>query len=551
MSTNTQVLACLSVALLVLLQLPAGGAAEAGGPAIVPMPQSVSVAEGSFTLTERTVIIAGNNCRNEAGQLRDYLAPATGYPLRVRPAGRSRPRNRGPEGSVIRLVLKEELKNLGDEGYELEVKPEEVVIEAAGPAGLFHGIQTLRQLLPASIFRSAPVEGAAWTAPCVRIEDKPRFAWRGTMLDTARHFMPKEFILKYIDLLALQKMNSLHLHLTDDQGWRVQIDKYPKLTEVGAWRKETRVGHASREPVLFDGMGHGGFYSKDDIREIVAYGEQRHVSIVPEIEMPGHAQAAIAAYPELGNLDEKLEVYTTWGVNPNVFNAEPETITFLQDVLAEVMELFPGKFIHVGGDECPKGQWQASEKAQARIKDLGLKNEHELQSYFIKQMDTFLDGHGRRLIGWDEILEGGLAPKATVMSWRGEEGGIAAAKAGHDVVMAPTSYTYFDYYQAKPEGEPLAIGGFLPLERVYGYDPIPKELSEEEAGHILGVQAQLWTEYIGTPKKAEYMAFPRLTALAEIAWTQPAQKDYKDFVERLAKHLERLKALDVNYRGLD
>ena len=549
MSTATNILVCVLVGLFVVVLSPAGGAAEAGDPAIVPMPQSVTLADGVFTLGEQTVIMADEDCRNEAVQLREYLAPATGYPLRIRPAGRVR--NRGPQGNTIRLALDQELKNLDDQGYQLDVKPEEVVIRAAAPAGIFYGIQTLRQLLPVNICRSARVEGVDWTVPCLRIEDKPRFAWRGALLDTARHFMPKEFILKYIDLLALHKMNSLQLHLTDDQGWRVQIDKYPKLTEVGAWRKETRVGHASREPVTFDGMRYGGFYTKDDIREIVAYAQQRHVNIVPEIEMPGHAQAAIVAYPELGNLDKPLEVRTTWGISPNVFNAQPETIAFLQDVLSEVIELFPGKYIHVGGDECPKGQWQASEKAQARIKELELKDEHELQSYFIKQMDLFLDARGRRLIGWDEILEGGLAPNATVMSWRGEQGGIAAAKAGHDVVMAPTSYTYFDNHEAQPEGEPLATGGFLPLERVYSYDPIPKELTAEEAGHILGVQAQLWTESIPTPKKAEYMAFPRLTALAEIAWTNPEQKDYDSFTQRLSSHLDRLKALDVNYRPLD
>ncbi len=543
--STTHIVACLSASLLVFALSPSAVTAQAVSPAIVPMPQSILMGEGFFTLNERTVIVTNSDCYAQAAQLREYLRPATGYRMPIRSPGHRR------SVSVIRLQHYSELKELGQQGYQLEVTPKEVIIRAAGSAGIFYGIQSLRQLLPPSICRAAPVEGVAWTVPCLRIEDKPRFAWRGAMLDTARHFMPKEFILKYIDLLALQKMNSLHLHLTDDQGWRVQIDKYPKLTQVGAYRKETRVGHANSQPEKYDGIRHGGFYTKDDIREIVAYAKERHVNIVPEIEMPGHAQAAIASYPQLGNLDKKLDVHTTWGVNHNVFNAQPETIAFLQDVLLEVMELFPSAFIHVGGDECPKQQWKASEKAQGRIKELGLKDEHELQSYFIKEMDTFLTSHGRRLIGWDEILEGGLAPNATVMSWRGERGGVQAAKAGHDVVMAPTGFTYFDYYQAKPEGEPPAIGGFLPLERVYSYDPVPKDLTAGEARHVLGVQGQLWTEYIPTAKKAEYMAFPRLTALAEIAWTNPEHKDYESFVRRLRSHLERLTAMDVNYRPLD
>jgi len=387
--------------------------------------------------------------------------------------------------------------------------------------------------------------------PCLEIEDYPRFSWRGMHLDVGRHFMPKEFIKKYIDLIALHKMNTFHWHLTEDQGWRIEIKKYPRLTQIGAWRKETIAGHFSKKPMKFDGIAHGGFYSQDDIREIVEYAHRRYVTVVPEIEMPGHSQAAIVAYPELGNLSEKLPMRTYWGVDENILNADESTILFMQDILTEVLGLFDSEFIHIGGDEAPKKQWEQSTKAQARIKELGLKDEHELQSYFIKRMDTFLTSKGRRLIGWDEILEGGLAPGATVMSWRGEKGGITASKAGHDVVMATTDYTYFDYYQGDPKMEPLAIGGYLPLQKVYSYNPIPAGMSKEQAKHILGAQGQVWTEYISTPKKAEYMAFPRACALSEVLWTPMEKKDYNNFIDRLDIHLKRLDILDVNFRPLN
>jgi hexosaminidase len=375
------------------------------------------------------------------------------------------------------------------------------------------------------------------------------------LLDVARHFMPKEFVKKFIDLLALHKMNSFHWHLTDDQGWRIEIKKYPKLTQIGAWRKETLVGRMERESqkeLKFDGTAHGGFYTQDDAREIVEYARARHVNVVPEIEMPGHAQAAIAAYPELGNTAQQLEVGTKWGVYENIFNPKETTILFLQDVLTEVLGIFPSKFIHTGGDEAVKTQWKASADAQARIKELGLKNEEELQGYFTGRMAEFLKSKGRRLIGWDEILEGGIPPDTAVMSWRGEKGGVAAAQAGHDVVMAPTGYTYFDYYQSKDKDkEPLAIGGFLPLETVYNYDPVPKEISAQFAKHVLGSQGQLWTEYMSSPKQVEYMAFPRLAALAEVAWISKEKRSYPEFLERLSRHLERLTVLDVHYRRLD
>ncbi|HEU4631197.1 MAG TPA: family 20 glycosylhydrolase, partial [Gemmatimonadaceae bacterium] len=406
-----------------------------------------------------------------------------------------------------------------------------------------------------AVFRAAPVGGTAWTIPAVHVEDRPRFAWRGAHLDVSRHFMPREFVEKYIDLMALHRLNTFHWHLTDDQGWRLEIRKYPRLTEVGAWRTRTLVGRrvsADSTAWRYDETPHGGYYTQDDVREVVAYAAARHVTVVPEIEMPGHAVAAIAAYPQLGVTEQPPEVGTRWGVYSEILNAEPGTVAFMQDVLTEVLELFPGPFVHVGGDEADKTLWKASPQIQARIRELGLADEHALQSWFIRQMDDFLTAHGRRLVGWDEILEGGLAPNATVMSWRGTAGGIAAARAGHDVVMAPNGSTYLDHYQSRDVArEPMAIGGFLPLDSVYLYEPVPAELDAAAARHVLGAQAQLWTEYIPDPKQAEYMAYPRLAALAEVVWTPAAEKDLADFRRRLAVHLRRLDALDVRYRPPD
>lgn len=523
------------------------GYAASRSVSIIPRPVQMQVLDGDFLLTPSTVIVAGKSLAFEGGQLSAMLSPATGFPLRVLDKAKGRV-------PVIELKLDPSLAKLGEEGYLLSVAPRKVSIRAPGPAGIFYGCQSLRQVLPPQIFRAARVTNVEWTVPCVRIEDYPRFQWRGACLDSARHFMPREFVMKFIDLLALQKMNTLHWHLTDDQGWRIEIRKYPRLTKVGAWRKETLAGrlpHDSTAALQFDGKPHGGFYTQDDIREIVEYALVRHVNVVPEIEMPGHAQAALAAYPEYGYSGKSVEVLTKWGVSEELFSVSENTIRFLQDVLTEVMELFPSRFIHTGGDETGKTQWKASAQAQARIKELGLENEEQLQAYFTRRMDEFLNSRGRRLIGWDEILEGGLAPNAVVMSWRGEKGGIEAARAGHDVVMTPTRYTYFDYYQSREtDREPLAIGGYLPLEDVYSYEPVPREIPPEYAQHVLGAQGQLWTEYLKTPGQVEYMAFPRLTALAEVTWTPRDRKDYQEFLERLSVHLERLRILDVNYREI-
>jgi hexosaminidase len=509
---------------------------------VVPAPVSAKAdPKAGFRLTPSTVISADRGAGQVADYLRGLLRPATGYPLPVVPQAAGKP--------AISLKLGHDTR-IGTEGYELKVSRDGVALQANTADGLFEGVQSLRQLLPVEIFRDAPVAGVRWTVPAVTIEDRPRFPWRGAHLDVSRHFMPKEFVKKYIDLLALHKMSSFHWHLTDDQGWRIEIRKYPRLTQVGAWRAQTLVGRAGRDTsqYTYDKKRHGGFYTQDDAREIVAYAAERFINVVPEIEMPGHSQAAIAAYPSLGNFGDTLQVWTAWGVSPHILNPSDTTIAFMQDVLTEVMALFPSKFIHVGGDEAVKTQWKASPRAQERIRALGLKDEDELQSWFIKQMDAFLTAHGRRLVGWDEILEGGLAPNAVVMSWRGIQGGIAAASQGHDVVMTPGSHTYFDHYQADRAVEPLAIGGFLPIDTVYSYEPVPAELAPAFIQHILGAQAQVWTEYIEGPKNVEYMAYPRMCALAEVLWTPRDKKDFADFSNRLTAHLARLDALDVNYR---
>ncbi len=509
---------------------------------VIPKPVSLQAQEGAFEIRPDTRICVQARTRALGDQLAQWLRPATGFPLALQEGGAA------ADGLV--LSIDPGLARLGQEGYRLVVSPAQARIESATEAGVFYGMQTLRQLLPAEVFGRTRAQSVAWRIPCVQIEDQPRFGWRGMHLDVARHFMPKEFVLKYIDLLALHKMNRFHWHLSDDQGWRIQIRKYPKLTEVGAWRAETLVGRPSRN-AKYDGQPHGGFYTQDEIREVVAYAKARHVTVVPEIDMPGHMQAAIAAYPELGTGDKPVQVLTYWGSGEQVLNVEESTVAFVQAVLTEVLELFDSSYIHVGGDEVDKGHWKNSPRAQARLKELGLKDEEELQSWFIRRMDTFLAAHGRRLLGWDEILEGGLAPGATVMSWRGEDGGIAAARAGHDVVMAPNSYMYLDYYQADPNREPLAIGGFVPLSKVYSYNPTPAVLTAEQARHILGVQGQIWTEYIHTPGHAEYMAYPRACALAEVAWTPAQAKDYQDFLARLRVHLKRLDGIGVKYRPLD
>jgi hexosaminidase len=509
--------------------------------AVIPRPVVLTPKSGQYTITFKTVIQASPAFRRVAHRFARDIANPTGLDLAVMPLSTM------PTGIRLRRV-----PGMTDEAYQLDVTPQGIEVVASSEAGAFYALETVKQLLPVAIYRDAPTQPVSWTVSGVHIEDAPRFSWRGAHLDASRHFMPKEFVKKYIDLLARHKMNRFHWHLTEDQGWRIEITKYPRLTEVGSCRESTIVGRHVNDPAkrVYDGKRHCGFYTQEDVREVVAYAAERMVTVVPEIEMPGHAQAAVAAYPFLSSKpDTNPGVYQAWGVSTFILNPSDSSVAFMQDVLAEVMALFPSPWIHIGGDEAFKDQWKANPTIQARIKALGLKDEHEMQSWFIRQMDTFLTKNGRRLIGWDEILEGGLADSATVMSWRGMAGGIAAARAKHEVVMAPGSHTYFDHYQSQDQSkEPLAIGGFTNVEKVYSFEPVPQELTTEEAKYVLGAQGQLWTEYIPNPKHLEYMAYPRLVALSEVVWSSKARRDYADFATRLPVHLTRLDAMDVNYR---
>ena len=521
-----------------LIVLSLGGCAAAHTPAdytIIPVPRSLTPGEGDFQLGPRTAVVLSDAGDPELARLADFwadpLRAATGWGLPV--AG-------GPctKGAVC---LRVEAGGPA-EGYALAVTGDSVVVVGHDHAGVFYGLQTLTQMLPSRPDGSAPMKLAA-----AAIDDSPRFPYRGMHLDVGRHFFGPEFVRRYIDELAHYKINRFHWHLTEDQGWRIEIKAYPLLTQVGAWRKETMV-EKNFDPYVGDGQRYGGYYTQDEIRDIVAYARERYVTIVPEIEMPGHSLAALAAYPELACTPGPFEVGTRWGVFEDIYCPKEETFTFLENVLTEVMDLFPGEYIHIGGDEAPKQRWEESEVAQAVIQREGLADEEELQSWFIRRIERFLNEHGRRLIGWDEILEGGLAPNATVMSWRGTDGGIDAARQGHDVVMTPSSFLYLDFYQGDPASEPLAIGGYTPLERVYDFDPVPEELTDSEARHVLGAQGNVWTEYIATPDHVEYMVFPRMFALAEAVWTDPQPRDFHDFARRLPWHLDRLDAQGVRYR---
>ncbi|MEU1869720.1 beta-N-acetylhexosaminidase [Streptomyces sp. NPDC019793] len=508
---------------------------------VIPQPRQVAArdADAFFDLGPDTALVAGEGTEHTERWLRATLGAATGLPLAP-----------GAGDGGIRLSLDGEL---AEEGYRLDIAPKGVHLTGGGPAGLFWGAQTLRQLLGPDAFRRAPLPDRRWRLPLGRIEDAPRFRWRGLMLDVSRHFMPKDGVLRYLDLMAAHKLNVLHFHLTDDQGWRVEIKRHPKLTETGSWRSRTKFGH--RASPLWEDKPHGGYYTQEDIREIVAYAAARHVTVVPEIDVPGHSQAAIAAYPELGNTDvidtTALSVWDTWGVCPNVLNPSENTLRFYEGVFEELLELFPSEFVHIGGDECPKDQWRASATAQARIAELGLADEDELQSWFIQHFDTWLAARGRRLIGWDEILEGGLAKGAAVSSWRGYAGGIAAARAGHDVVMCPEQQVYLNFREDGGEDEPVPIAYVRTLEDVYRFEPVPAELTPQEAGHVIGTQANLWTEVTENQERVDYQLFPRLAAFAEVAWSAlpaPADRDYGAFERRMATHYRRLDALGVAYR---
>lgn len=500
---------------------------------LIPWPDSLREIPGAVRL-ERTaeLVVAHDSILQEAVVFNEFLLANYGFTFETSVG------KRAGDGNIF-LTVDPAVAGTND-AYQLSVNKRGVSIRGKNLSGVFYGLQTLLQLIPPS--KSAPLD-----IQCVEIVDQPRFSYRGMHLDVSRHFFPVVFVKRYIDHLARYKMNYFHWHLTDDQGWRIEIKRYPDLQRKSAWRNGTRIGHYSAVPEAYDTIRYGGYYTQDEVREVVAYASRRHITVLPEIEMPGHALAVLAAYPELSCTGGPFEVGRTWGVFQDVFCPKEETFQFLENVLTEVCELFPGTYIHIGGDECPKDRWKACQNCQSLMKREGLKDEHELQSYFIHRIERFLNSKNKRIIGWDEILEGGLAPDATVMSWRGYQGGIDAAKMGHDVVMTPTSYCYFDYYQSRNPQEPLAIGGFLPLDKVYRFEPVPDALTGEDAKHILGVQANLWTEYIPDEKQVEYMLTPRVCALAEVAWTTSSKKNYDNFVERLGAHFKQLKFLNVNY----
>ena len=495
---------------------------------IIPKPLFQEINKGVFVLDENIRFISDTELNEVSDYLKLYIEE--NYQVSFTPQ---------KESKKIVFTSNDTISN--EEGYELKIEENSILIASKNSKGAFYAVQSLLQLMPIKS------NGLAIAIPCLELQDEPQFKYRGMHLDVGRHFFSVDFIKKYIDLIARLKMNTFHWHLTEDQGWRIEIKKYPKLQEIAAFRNETLVGHYNDQPHKFDGKKYGGFYTQEQIKEVVAYANTRQVTIIPEIEMPGHSQAAIAAYPALGCTGEQVKVATKWGVFDEVYCPKESTFKFLEDVIDEVVALFPGKYIHIGGDEAPKTNWKKCAHCQRLIKEKGLKDEHGLQSYFIARMEKYINTKGKQIIGWDEILEGGLAPNATVMSWRGTSGAIEAAKEGHDVILTPGSHCYFDHYQSDNENEPLAIGGFLPLEKVYHFNPIPKELSDQEASYVLGAQGNVWTEYMQTEKQVEYMAFPRAVALSEVVWSSPENKNYIDFINRLEQYQKRLDQLDVNY----
>ncbi|WP_329109488.1 beta-N-acetylhexosaminidase [Micromonospora sp. NBC_01699] len=504
---------------------------------MLPLPADVRTGTGSFALTGTTTIGAEPACAGVADWLTGALRRPTGLPLGAGTAA----------DATIRLAVDAALPA---EGYHLRVRPERITITGGSPAGVFYGAQSLLQLLPPEVHRRAPVRSGPWRVPAVEISDRPRFGWRGCMLDVARHFMPVAGVRRLVDLLAAHKLNVLHLHLTDDQGWRVQIRRYPRLTEVGGWRPESMVG--SRQHERFNGRPHGGYYSQDDLREIVAYAAERFVTVVPEIDLPGHTQAAIAAYPELGNNpDEPVGVSTRWGVSRRVLNVSDETVTFFRHVLDEVMELFPSRHIGIGGDECAKDEWRASPVARQRLRVLGLRDADELQGWFVAQFQHHLAANGRTLFGWDEILEGNLPPGATIAAWRGPALAVAAVRAGHDVVACWDSAAYLDYRQSDHPDEPVPVGTVLTVRDIRAFEPEPAALPADLRHRVLGAQCNIWTEHADHPRAVDYLAFPRLSAFAEAVWSPAGAPPWDGFDDRLARHLLRLDALGVEYRPPD
>jgi hexosaminidase len=525
----------LFAAIAISLSLVSFAIAQSGEINIIPWPEQIgSTHEGPFLLDRQVEIVSRR--KEVADRLNQHLISNVGFPLKVRSS----------KGSKKRQIVFEDayFKGTGKGAYILNVFEDRIDIRADSAAGQLYALQSLFQLISN--------KNGRWTVKSVRIADQPRFSYRGMHLDVSRHFQPVEFVKKFIDQMAQYKFNYFHWHLTEDQGWRIEIKKYPKLTEVGSKRSETML-ERNFSPYKGDGIPHGGFYTQEQIKDVVAYAKARHITVIPEIELPGHASAALAAYPELGKgcaaPDYEFEVKKTWGIFKEVFCPTEETFKFLEDVLDETIKLFPDSpYVHIGGDEVLKDFWKASEFVQELKKRENLKDEHEVQSYFIRRIEKFVNSKGKKIIGWDEILEGGIAPNATIMSWRGMKGGIEAAKAKHDVIMTPTDFVYFDYGQGDPEHEPLNIGSYVPLEKVYSFEPVPPELTADEAKFILGGQANIWTEYIKTGSHVEYMAFPRMLALSEVLWSKKEDRNYKDFYERMLATLPRLEKQGVNFR---
>ena len=502
---------------------------------IIPVPDKQIFLDGFFIIDSNTSINYPDQFKNSINFFRRFLNQGKNKFLFLKGSNTT--------NNFVQFLLDEKLSN--DEGYKIEIKKNGITITSKDNKGAFYAIQTLRQLIPAS-FEDKTYPNKEIRIKCQIIEDSPRFKYRGMHLDVGRHLFSVEFIKKYIDALAMLKFNTFHWHLTEDQGWRIEIKKYPKLNTIAAYRDSTLAGHYTDRPRKYDKTRYGGYYTQEQIKDVVNYALEREITIIPEIEMPGHSKAAIAAYPELGCTGENVNVATLWGVFEDIYCSKEETFNFLEDVIDEVTELFPGEYIHIGGDEAPKTRWKQCANCQRVIKRENLKDEHELQSYFITRMEKYINSKGKKIIGWDEILEGGLAPNATVMSWRGTSGGIKAANMKHDVIMTPNATCYLDHYQSKDKNEPLAIGGYTPLEEIYNYEPIPEELDTESSKYIIGAQGNVWTEYMSTSEYVEYMVFPRIFALSEVVWSKN-KSNFEEFSNRVISFFDRLDKLDINY----
>ncbi len=511
---------------------------EASSPSIIPAPKQMHVGEGGFVLNDETrFLVHGNNEAVVAEFLQMFIGPATGLkPEIVRSADGG--------ANVIEFALTDEVTS--EEGYELSVQSDRVQLTAGTASGLFYGVQTLRQLLPVAVEKQFPMRSTNWVIPAVEIEDEPLFEYRGMHLDVSRTFFPPKVIKRYIDFIAMHKMNKFHWHLTDNQGWRLEIKKYPRLTEVGSHRRETVIGHTMDRDRSYDGKQHGGYYTQDEVRDIVAYATERHIDVVPEIDIPGHATAMIVAYPELSCVKEETEVTRSYGIFLEVLCPTETTFDFLDDVFREMDGLFPYGYFHIGGDEILRDQWEESAEVKAIMDKEGIKDTLELQGYFVKRVEKLVEGYGRKIIGWNEILEGGIDPSAVIMSWTGVQGGIEGAKHGHDVIMTPGTHTYFDQYQSVSLDEPMSIHDFTDLEEVYHYDPIPEELTAEEAKHIKGSQGQIWSEYIHDIQRVEHAILPRMAALAEVVWSPKEQQSWEGFQTRLPDLFARYEAMDAN-----